>query len=81
MATNRRRENLSLEEIFERLDGMEADPSIVIRGSFENEAPKTRKRRPLNLENEALYLENEAPKTLKRRPLNLKNEAPKSRSP
>lgn len=33
MAANRRRENLSLEEVLERLDAMEADPSIVYESS------------------------------------------------
>ena len=33
MATYRRRENFSLEEVLERLDAMEADPSIVYDSS------------------------------------------------
>lgn len=33
MTTNRRRENLSLEEVLKRLDAMDANPSIVYDSS------------------------------------------------
>ena len=41
-----------------------------------NEAPKTRKRSTLDRKRRPLNIENEAPKSRKRRPLNLENETP-----
>ena len=57
-------------------EALENEDRSTKHPNLENEAPKTRKRRPLDRKRGTQNLENEAPKTRKRRPLNLENEAP-----